>query len=309
MIQIDPTYDVILTYSPIIEITGHLFECFDYYLFLRNYYKVGILLIASLPIEQLKIAWESKYIDSFDNVIKDFIFINKTQLDKKTKQIVKFGSKTFVLLTDGNIQSLQYNQLIFSTNHLYGFLCEYDNFHQVSCNKNIVYLMDYRIYGPGLKFFNTINYVKKLPFKHYKKYPIQNLNRGMIYMTYVCRLVTPEVVFEYHQMSKCDSTILVVPFKKFEYENLPGITQVVAPIKDFFNKFDTYIYTPVGRKFDCSPRLLTECFIQKKNVYCSIGYFDPGLQVRYNDCLSNLNSLNLTDGDAIIDIIKKEIRK
>ena len=43
MIQIDKTYDVILTHSPIYEITGHIFECFDYYLFLRQFYKVGII--------------------------------------------------------------------------------------------------------------------------------------------------------------------------------------------------------------------------------------------------------------------------
>jgi len=35
MIKIDEKYDVVLTYSPISEITGHVFECFDYYLFLR----------------------------------------------------------------------------------------------------------------------------------------------------------------------------------------------------------------------------------------------------------------------------------
>lgn len=308
MIQIDPSYNVILTYSPIIEITGHLFECFDYYLFLRSYFKTGILLIASLPISQLRVAWESKYIDLFDDAVKDFIFISKHQLENNSRQIVKFGRNTFVLVTDGNIQALDYYKLIFSTSHLYGFLCEYDNFHLVHYNKNMTYLMDYRVYGQGLKHFKSINYVKKLPFKHYKVFPQSNMNRGMMYTTYVCRQILPETMVEYLQMSRCDSAILVVPYKKPEYDNLPGIEQVVAPVDDFFNKFDTYIYTPVARKFDCSPRLLTECFMQKKRVCCDVGYFDPGLQVRYNDCVSNLNELDLTDNDAILDAIENEVR-
>lgn len=68
MVVIDPKYDVILTYSPISEITGHVFECFDYYLYLRDYYKVGILFMEGLDIEQLKVAFDSKYVVEFDSI-------------------------------------------------------------------------------------------------------------------------------------------------------------------------------------------------------------------------------------------------
>jgi hypothetical protein len=107
MKYIDPSYNVILTYSPIIEITGHLFECFDYYLFLRNYYKVGILLFNSLPIEKLRIAWNSKYIIDFDTILNDIMFINV--LPNNKQEIIKFGKNTCVIIADGNIKSLQYN--------------------------------------------------------------------------------------------------------------------------------------------------------------------------------------------------------
>jgi hypothetical protein len=46
-------YDVILTFSPIDEITGHVFEVFDYYLFLRNYYKVGMIFFGNMTPEKL----------------------------------------------------------------------------------------------------------------------------------------------------------------------------------------------------------------------------------------------------------------
>ena len=46
-------YDVVLTFSPIEEITGHVFEVFDYYLFLRDYFKVGMLFLGSISPDKL----------------------------------------------------------------------------------------------------------------------------------------------------------------------------------------------------------------------------------------------------------------
>lgn len=63
---------MILTYSPgIHEITGHIFECFDYYLFLRNYYKTGILFMDSLKDEFLRRAFEEKYAFKYDDIKND----------------------------------------------------------------------------------------------------------------------------------------------------------------------------------------------------------------------------------------------
>ena len=124
-----------------------------------------------------------------------------------------------------------------------------------------------------------------------------------MYITYVCRKVTPDVIATYHKKSKCSKTILVVPYKLPEYDNIDGVVQVEAPLEDFFNKFDTYIYTPVNRKFDCSPRLVTECFMQRKNVFKDLDYYDIGLETRYNDCINNLNSLDLNENDQILKIL------
>ena len=60
---------------------------------------------------------------------------------------MKFSPKTVVVLTDGNIKGLNHFNVIFSTTKLYGFLCEYDEFEKQKFNKNITYLMDYRVYG------------------------------------------------------------------------------------------------------------------------------------------------------------------
>ena len=124
-----------------------------------------------------------------------------------------------------------------------------------------------------------------------------------MYMTYVCRKVSPDIIREYHLKSGCSRTILVVPYRLPEYDGIDGVAQIEAPVHDIFEKFDTYIYTPVNRKFDCSPRLVTECFMLGRNVFKDLDYYDIGLETRYSDCVNNLNGLDLTDGDEILKIV------
>ena len=52
----------------------------------------------------------------------------------------------------------------------------------------------------------------------------------MAYMTFACRLATPDVVLDYLAMSGCEKLMLVVPSKKPEFEQLPGVEQVEAPV-------------------------------------------------------------------------------
>ena len=303
--KIDEKYDVILTFSPINEITGHIFECFDYYLFLRDYYKVGILFLGSINEEKLRNVFNDKYILNFDDVKNDFIIIPSENL--KNNKMIILGKNTVVILCDGNIHQLQLYGIHLITRKLLGFLCaekEESYVDKISMYKHIIYLKDYRIYSNN-NFFKSYNYVKKLPFKWYKKSKRQYDNTGMMYVTYACRKIDAETIKKYHQMSKCNQTLLVVPFKLSEYENIDNVIQMEAPIKDFFNSFDTYIYTPVQRKFDCSPRLVTECFLHNKKVIMNLDYDDLGLQTRYNDCVENLESLNLKENDDIIQIIEE----
>lgn len=306
MVTIDPTYDVILTYSPISEITGHVFECFDYYLYLREYYKTGILFMEGLDIEQLKVAFNSKYIVNFDTIRDDIIQLNHETLLKE--RIYKFGSKTVVLLCDGNIRSLADKNIFLGTNKLIGFMCGQYNFENVKINNHITYLQDYRIYGQN-KHFKSYDYVKKLPFQYYKKINRENQNVGMMYVTYACRKVTPYVIEQYHMKSGCSRSLLVVPYKLDEYDGIDDVEQVLAPVENFFEKFDTYIYTPVERHFDCSPRLVTECIFYGKHVIIDLDYVDVGLQTRYNDAMNQLDALCLRGHDSIIDIINFQLSK
>ena len=94
IVKIDEQYDVILTFSPINEITGHIFECFDYYLFLRNYFKVGILFLGSIGEEKLKNVFNDKYIINFDDIRDDIIISEYTEIPS-----IGYFDKKFVFPT------------------------------------------------------------------------------------------------------------------------------------------------------------------------------------------------------------------
>ena len=127
----------------------------------------------------------------------------------------------------------------------------------------------------------------------------------LVCTTFVCRKVSADKIQQLHDMSGCKQSILVVPYKINEYSFLRGIKQVVAPVQNFMEQFDTYIYTLVSRHFDCNPRLMTECFLYGKKVISNISYADDvGFNVRYNDRINNIQSLILSNNDAILDIIK-----
>ena len=212
--------------------------------------------------------------------------------------------KTFLLVADGNFKAAGYNGIHFMARRLFGFLCEPDPGEFPGMPHNVTYLQDYRIYGKNA-LHSSIDYVKKLPFKYYRKCAQVNEKIGMMYMTYVCRKVGPEVIADYLRRSGCSRSMLVVPYRLPEYDDIFGIEQVVAPIDGFFDKFGTYIYLPVQRKFDCSPRLVTECCMHGKKIFMDLDYSDPGLETRLADARQDLRRLNLVDGDFILKVIEE----
>jgi hypothetical protein len=174
-----------------------------------------------LNLEKLKIIFESKYKQKFSTITDDLIILSNISHDSN-KQIIQFGKNTAVILADGNIKSLEYHNIYLATNKLYGFMCEDENFQEIKINNHIIYLQDYRIYGKN-KYFKSIDYVKKLPFKFYKKSISPNKNIGMMYMTYVCRKVEPKIIEQYHKKSGCNKSFLIVPYKLPEYDNIENV--------------------------------------------------------------------------------------
>lgn len=63
------------------------------------------------------------------------------------------------------------------------------------------------------------------------------------------------------------------------------------------------MYLPVARHFDCSPRLVAECFFHGKRLFQANNYADPGFDVRLRDCREDFGSLWLRDERDDIDEI------
>jgi hypothetical protein len=297
--------DIILTYSPIDECTGHIFEVFDYYLLLRNYFKCKILLLTKLNIDLVDNAL-SRYLDNNIKLIKeDLILLN----DYKKYKIISVKD-SIILITDGNLLSFNNRNIIFNCKKILSFLCfEYD-FKNLNNYRNTIFLQDYRIYNKN-KYFDSIDYIKKINFDSYKKDIINNKNTALLYLTINCRnLLIKEIEEIVDKYNNFDSIYILSPENKTINNYFKNNTKVISfcpPVNNFFELFDTYIYTPIKRHFDCSPRLITECKFYNKNIiYHNINYKDIGLEIRKKDIQNNFKNLYLTSKDNIINIIKNE---
>jgi len=84
------------------------------------------------------------------------------------------------------------------------------------------------------------------------------------------------------------------------------------PVSNLFEKFSTYVYTPIPREFDCSPRFIAECkYYNKDVIYYNIDYLDKdlGLYWRKHDIENNFKSLFLDDQDPLINILKITLKE
>jgi len=289
-------YDLYLTYSwSSINhgICGHTYEVLDYYLLLKDHFKVAILLCEDITWETFKNAIEDKY-ELSDQELLDIenntIFRNRPKLLK--------GSN--ILFCDGSVNSI--NQVTLFFDNIFMFGCGYRTPRDY---KKGIILQDDRLYPQG---DNTINYVKKINFDKYKS-KVNKSDTILLYGTKNCRLIGDDTYDEI--LAKYDNEILCLVNEITEEELYPQITFAEMPYKDLFNKFGTYIYTPVPRKWDCSPRFIAECkFYDKKVVYHNIDYWDEddGLRVRKEDIRKNFDSLFLKSDDPIIEILNSYIK-
>jgi hypothetical protein len=110
-----------------------------------------------------------------------------------------------------------------------------------------------------------------------------------------------------HYNSKI-SLVTNIDYKKEQIENF---NLLKMPVENLMNRFGTYIYTPIKRKKDCSPRFIAECKFYKKNViFHNIDYLeeDLGLKWRIHDIENNFESLFLKENDEIINLINTIIK-
>lgn len=301
MIKINEKYNVLLTFSPIEEITGHWFEVFEYYAFLKSHNFKPCMLFYSIGISKETIldAIYDKY--NFIDFSDDLIVLSKidTLIDAHTCTII---------LTDGNFKSLNDYGIRIISKKMYGFGCgniEYPTGYY----KESEYLLDKRIYDTSY----GIHYTKKI-YKDILKRPecILDDEVALLYTTHNCREYALESILEMsndgvyntdtNTYTKFSKYLIVTPKHKKITLDRKNIVFLEPPVKNLFSLFSTYVYTPVPRKFDCSPRLICECSLfNKKVLYHNIDYDDRGLFIRKED-LKN-DKIWLSDSDDILSLL------
>jgi hypothetical protein len=291
IVQLDPSYDLWLSYSWSNNnhgICGHTYEVIDYFYILKNYFKVGILLCEDINWNTFKTSITSKY--SFtDQELAEYqqntVFANRPTLLKGRN----------ILFTDGGVINTSSITLLFD-NVLY-FACGNKEVKN-NTKKNVWILQDNRVYEPVVQ--NGIDYKKRILFD--KLRPITtSSNTYLVYATKNCRDLD-----DFAQLLKYSNDILAITNEENRPESIPGIKFVVPPVETIFEQFGTYIYTPVKRKWDCSPRFIAECkYYNKQVIYHNIDYWDQdlGLYWRKWDIDNDFDSLFLRNDDDIVKIL------
>lgn len=257
-----PPCDILITYIPKPSphysktLSGHFFEIFDYYYLLRNYSKVQIWLpeVRGIDIPRILKIINTRYQEPFnenDLVVGDF-------------KLIKVPA---VLCVDNCYHYMKLHRNMFACEKFYSFACGDSKFFAGLEPENIILLADSRIYDFNKFNCEAINYVKKVyPGIKRCKNPV---NRAFAHITKSCKAISQELLGE---LTMREPNICIYS----DYLVHPNVTK--EPILDF--NFTKFIYTPIERKFDCSNRLVIECFIHNIPVEYWIQYTDNSLELR-----------------------------
>ena len=291
--QLDSSYDLWLSYtwsSNNHDICGHTFEVVDYFYILQHTLKVGILLCEDIDWPTFESSIRSKYSFSEDEIA----YIKSNTVFSNRPTLVKGKN---ILFTDGGVVNMQSVTLLFD--NIFYFACGNKEIKD-NTKSNVWILQDDRVYDPVKR--NGINYKKKILFDKLKTINASK-DAVLVYATKNCRNLD-----SYEELSQYGNNILAITNKENKPNDIQGVTFVIPPVAELFEQFTTYVYTPVKRKWDCSPRFIAECkYYGKQVIYHNIDYWDTdlGLYWRKWDIDNNFESLFLTKDDEIVAIVKR----
>lgn len=289
-------YDLVLTYTWYANnnhgICGHTFEVLEYFWILKDYFNVCILISDDISKKNIEESIKSKYNFTANEI--EFI-LNHTKFHLKPKVVLCRK----ILFTDGAAQRImdEENVKIFF-DKMFLFACGYIPIKD-NKNKDIFVLQDHRVYTKAK--VNSVEYRKKMLFSKFKTVKTHQ-NRTLIYATKNCRGLTDEYYYNLLEKYNDDFLVLTNTENTLTFNN-DRITQIQMPVPNIFEQFNKYIYTPISRQFDCSPRFIAECKHYGIEVIYDIDYIDKGLEARRAD-MKNMSTINLCKKDDIINIIK-----
>ena len=311
-LKLDKSYDLFIsmTWSGDTNhgVSGHLYEIIEYYLLLKNHFKVGILICEDLSWDVIEKGIHTKYDlshDEIENIKASIIFANRP----------KYVVGKNILFVDGGFTRtmLRYGVGLLFKN-IFSFRCSNLDFHYNIPYKNVTLLQDNRVYNDEDSKI-SINYKKKIKFDIFKNIKKPSIDAALLYVTSNCRKLCDDYLIDLILQYTFDSYVILSDNNekyKEKFKPFKNIDFPTMPVENIFEKFNTYIYTPTRDKFDCSPRFIAECNFYNKNViYHNIDKdylkIDTGLKYRKYDIQKDFKSISLQQNDDIIEIIKNII--
>lgn len=285
-------------------VSGHMYEMIDYfYICSTNNIKSAILLTDTTSKELFSQAVREKYNFTDDEL---------TQLLDNTFEcaVPKIIMARNICVVDG---SWRFGSCVIYTDNIFLLRCsevEFERFHNHKTIKQTHLMQDFNLYPERFADLNinVVDYVKKILWSKYITPSTAKTNTALFYLTTNCRALPAndiEALINKHEFDH----YLVVTNDPDMYKSLEAddVTISPAPIKNLFDKFDSYIYTATPLKADCSPRFIVECAVFDKQVIYEIDYVDPGVRCRQQAIDTDINSLLLTDDDYFVKYVKEQL--
>jgi hypothetical protein len=262
----------------------------DYYWAIKNYTTLTpcILLSDGGTVEELNNAVKQKY---------DNLLIENVEYCVQPKVILAKN----LLIVDGSPQLKGANLFI---DNIFLFRCSASNFEVFDQTRSRIFLLqDFEVYperyeGSGL---TVIDYKKKILFSKYKKYNSTVNDTAMFYLTTVCRALPQDDLLSI--INKHQFTTNIILTDNPSIYTLDNVYPV--PLEDIWDKFNTYIYTSIPRKNDCSSRFILECMHYNKEIIYEIDYYDKALEIRKKD---GLNGTSLLPSDLFLHLLNEQIK-
>ena len=317
LLKLDKSYDLYLSMTWNKRnnhgISGHVYEIIDYFLLLKNKFKVGILICENMDWDVLYKAIVTKY-----NISNKLIEQIKNNTIFQERPDIVTGNN--ILFVDGGLsRTLLPAGIILKFNNIFSFRCSTKSTHYNLPYKNVTLFQDNRVYNDNDNKI-AINYKKRINFNSLKKIKNIKTNTALIYATKNCRNICNDHLLDIIVSYKFDNYMVVTDIPE-EYEDrfkdFSNVSFPEMPVTSIFEKFDTYIYTPAMLELcgiDCSPRFIAECkYYNKDVIYHKIDNnylnIDTGLKYRKYDIDNDFQSLVLNDDDEIISLLERYINE
>lgn len=238
-------------------VNGAVINSFEYFLCAYEYNKNVFLYFVNTSVETrelfIEMIMERYRLNEIENFADNILICDRNDLLHMRFKTVLVHDYSTIKMTKGLINAEEI--LVISDNHTTNF----DYMYSKKTN-NVIY------FGEMPFQYKDVRYKMRMLFSRYK--PIGMSDK----VTYIHSPKNPDRSF----------------VDKLDLPDQPIIFREPGHMKDFFTKFDTFVYYHAHTWFDLTPRLMHECFFYNKRIiYINEFCLKDGSWHRYNDLKRN----------------------